>query len=109
MVSSDSTSPSLSRVQENGGCESCLLNHAPGTRKINLGEVKGAGVFIWGMAPGRDENNEGQEFVGRSGKLLWEELGRVGIERSKCDVQNVVRCFPTKQDRWPALKMRDPS
>jgi uracil-DNA glycosylase family 4 len=62
------------------------------------------------MAPGPDENDKGREFVGDSGKLLWQELGRVGILRSMCDIQNVVRCFPADhyEDRDPALKMRDP-
>jgi len=49
--------------------------------------------------------------VGKSGKLLWQELNRVGITRDICDVQNCVRCFPAdrNEDGWPALTMRDPS
>lgn len=87
------------------GCEFCLLNKAPNTHKIRLGEVNGEEVFVWGLAPGRKENEEGQEFVGESGKLLWKELGRVDIKRENCDIQNVVRCFPTNKDG----KMRNPS
>jgi DNA polymerase len=75
------------------GCEFCPLDKVPGIRKI-FGEVNGAEVFIWGMAPGQDENKEGKEFVGKAGKLLWQELERVGIKRPMCDVQNVVRCYP---------------
>src|SRR5580698_2456468 len=92
------------------GCQFCPLNTVPGIHKIK-GDVHGREIFIWGMAPGPDENKEGMEFVGRSGKLLWQELKRVGITRSMCDVQNVVRCFPADRDEneYPALKMRNPT
>jgi uracil-DNA glycosylase len=91
------------------GCQFCRLDKVPGINKI-MGKVHGREVFIWGMAPGPDENDKGREFIGKSGKLLWQELERVGIPRSKCDIQNVVRCFPADryEDRDPALKMRDP-
>ena len=92
------------------GCEFCPLNKIPGIHKVK-GEVHGREVFIWGMAPGPNENEELREFVGKSGKLLWQELKRVGITRSMCDVQNVVRCYPADRDEdaWPALKMRNPT
>lgn len=91
------------------GCEFCRLNEVAGIHKVK-GEVHGREVFIWGMAPGRQENDELREFVGKSGKLLWQELERVGILRSKCDVQNLVRCFPADQDEdsLRGLRMRDP-
>jgi len=91
------------------GCEFCPLNKVSGIHKVK-GEVRRREVFIWGMAPGREENEELREFVGKSGKLLWQELERVGILRSMSDVQNIVRCFPADRDeeRRPALKMRDP-
>lgn len=107
MVSSDKMSHSLHRTQKEIGCEFCSLDENPGIRKV-FGGVNGREVFIWGMAPGRKENKEGREFVGESGELLWKELGLVGIKRTNCDIQNVVRCFPTKIDRWPELKMRNP-
>ena len=69
------------------GCEFCPLNKIPGIHKV-MGEVHGREVFVWGMAPGPNENDEPEEFVGKSGKLLWQELKRVGITRhvrhSKC-------------------------
>jgi uracil-DNA glycosylase family 4 len=108
MVSSDKMSHSLHRTQKEIGCEFCSLDENPGIRKVH-GEVNGREVFIWGMAPGREENKEELEFVGKSGRLLWQELELVGIKRPMCDIQNVVRCFPTKKDSWPALKMRNPS
>jgi uracil-DNA glycosylase family 4 len=92
------------------GCEFCPLNGIAGIHKV-IGTVHGREVFIWGMAPGPDENREGREFIGKSGKLLWQELKRVGISREMCDVQNVVRCYPADrdEDEYPALKMRNPT
>jgi len=92
------------------GCEFCPLNKIPGIHKV-MGEVHGREVFIWGMAPGPNENDEREQFVGKSGKLLWQELKRVGITRDMCDIQNVVRCFPADrgEDSFPALRMRDPT
>jgi uracil-DNA glycosylase len=92
------------------GCEFCPLDKARGIHKV-MGSVAGREVFIWGLAPGREENEAGQEFVGDSGKLLWQELDRVGIARDMCDIQNAVRCFPADhcEDKPGALRMRDPS
>jgi hypothetical protein len=46
------------------GCEFCPLNKIPGIHKV-MGEVHGREVFIWGMAPGPNENDEPEEFVGK--------------------------------------------
>src|ERR1039458_8676292 len=92
------------------GCAFCPLNKVPGIHKVK-GEVHGREIFIWGIAPGPQENEKLTEFIGKSGELLWQELERVGILRSKCDVQNIVRCFPADQvenSRHP-LKKRNPS
>jgi DNA polymerase len=51
-------------------------------------------MFI-GEAPGRDEDLQGEPFVGRSGRLLdrlvMEELG---VDRSRFYIANVVKCRP---------------
>ena len=44
--------------------------------------VEGAPVLIIGEAPGKDEDEQGKPFVGRSGQLLDRMLGFVGLERS---------------------------
>lgn len=92
------------------GCQYCPLNDVKGIKKV-FGVVEGKDIFIWGMAPGPQENRDEKEFIGPSGDFLWAELRRVGIRRSDCDIQNVVRCFPADrdEDQYPALKMRNPS
>jgi len=52
------------------------------------------GVVIVGEAPGAEEVRQGKPFVGRSGKLLDENLHAAGIERNQCLVANVFRYQP---------------
>ena len=51
-------------------------------------------VFI-GEAPGRDEDLQGQPFVGRSGQLLDKlVLEEIGLERDRFYVMNTLLCRP---------------
>lgn len=57
-------------------------------------------MFI-GEAPGRDEDREGQPFVGRSGRLLTEIItNATGLQRKDVYIANVVKCRPP-QNRNP--------
>jgi DNA polymerase len=53
-------------------------------------------VMIVGEAPGRDEDEEGAGFVGKSGRQLWHELQKYDIDRANMHVTNVVKCYPSK-------------
>ena len=57
-----------------------------------------ADLMFVGEAPGRDEDLQGEPFVGRSGRLLdrliEEELGG---DRSRCYIANVVKCRPPER------------
>ena len=92
------------------GCEYCPLNEVKGINKI-FGKVRGKKIFLWAQSPGMQENKQKTELIGPSGKWLWKELKRVGINREDCDIQNVVRCVPADQvkNTWPPLKMRTPT
>lgn len=62
-------------------------------------------VLLVGEAPGANEDNLGEAFVGRSGAILREILARVGT--SLWEVLNAVRCRPTTPDgrnRAPSAK-----
>lgn len=51
--------------------------------------------MIIGEAPGRNEDEGGEPFIGRSGQLLFRLLEEeTGLERSQCFVTNVVKCRP---------------
>jgi uracil-DNA glycosylase family 4 len=54
-----------------------------------------ADLMFVGEAPGRDEDLQGEPFVGRSGKLLDKlVLEELGVDRSRFYIANVVKCRP---------------
>lgn len=64
-------------------------------------------IMIIGEAPGKDEDEQGRPFVGRSGQLLTRIIENgMKIKRSDVYISNIVKCRPTKdnlglQDRPP--------
>ncbi|GAB3684840.1 uracil-DNA glycosylase [Salinarchaeum chitinilyticum] len=53
-----------------------------------------ADLCFVGEAPGAQEDEEGEPFVGRSGGVLDEALRDVGLARSDVRITNCVRCRP---------------
>lgn len=51
--------------------------------------------MIVGEAPGSQENKKKLPFVGPSGKVIEQELAKIGISRDDIYFSNVVRCWPT--------------
>lgn len=50
-------------------------------------------IFI-GEAPGRDEDEQGRPFVGRSGQLLNKYIQTAGLTRDDVFITNIVKCRP---------------
>jgi DNA polymerase len=55
-----------------------------------------ADVMFVGEGPGQREDEQGLPFVGRSGELLEQLLGEIGLVRSDVYIGNVVKCRPPK-------------
>lgn len=53
-----------------------------------------ARVLIVGEAPGKNEDLQGEPFVGAAGKLLNELLGIAGLRREDVFIANVLKCRP---------------
>jgi uracil-DNA glycosylase len=53
-----------------------------------------ARVMFVGEAPGRDEDQEGLPFVGRSGKLLDRMMKAIGLDRTSSYIANVIPWRP---------------
>lgn len=53
-----------------------------------------AALMIIGEAPGKQEDEQGKPFVGRSGQLLTHLLHKAGLERADVFITNVVKCRP---------------
>jgi len=59
-----------------------------------MSEPERADIMVIAEAPGRTEEKSGLLLSGQSGKLLWEHLAEVGIQREDVYVANAVSCRP---------------
>jgi DNA polymerase len=74
-------------------CTRCGL---AGTRTqvvFGVGDPQARLMFV-GEAPGKNEDLQGEPFVGAAGKLLDTLLGEIGIARSEVYIANVLKCRP---------------
>ena len=55
-----------------------------------------ADLIIIGEAPGRDEDKEGEPFVGRAGKLLDRILDAIDFEREEVYITNILKSRPPR-------------
>lgn len=53
-----------------------------------------ADLMLVGEAPGKNEDLQGEPFVGAAGKLLDELLEGIGISREQSYIANVLKCRP---------------
>jgi len=77
-----------------GDCTRCRL-HKQGRKQIvfGVGNPKSRLMFI-GEAPGADEDEQGEPFVGRAGQLLNSMIKAMGLERSQVYIANIIKCRP---------------
>jgi uracil-DNA glycosylase len=76
-----------------GDCHRCPLGDTRTKLVFGVGDPHAALMFI-GEAPGRNEDLQGEPFVGAAGKLLDELLGSIGLERSQVYIANILKCRP---------------
>mgnify|MGYP002624962462 CR=1 FL=1 len=62
------------------GFDGCALK-ATARNTVFCDGVETAPVLLIGEAPGKDEDQEGKPFVGRSGQLLDRMLSQIGLDR----------------------------
>jgi DNA polymerase len=77
-----------------GDCTRCKL-HQQGRKQIvfGVGDPRAELMFV-GEAPGADEDQQGEPFVGRAGQLLNNMIKAMGISREQVYIANVVKCRP---------------
>jgi DNA polymerase len=77
-----------------GDCTRCKL-HQQGRKQIvfGVGDPRAELMFV-GEAPGADEDERGEPFVGRSGQLMNNMIKAMGIAREQVYIANVVKCRP---------------
>jgi uracil-DNA glycosylase family 4 len=77
-----------------GDCTRCRL-HSQGRKQIvfGVGDPNAQLMFI-GEAPGADEDEQGEPFVGRSGQLLTNMIKAMGLRREDVYIANIIKCRP---------------
>ena len=74
-------------------CAQCPL-HATRTKAVPGTGSPSARVMLIGEAPGREEDQRGQPFVGAAGRFLDEMLAGSGVNRANLFITNTVKCRP---------------
>jgi DNA polymerase len=77
-----------------GDCTRCRL-HKQGRKQIvfGVGSPRADLMFI-GEAPGADEDEQGEPFVGRAGQLLNNMIKAMGLRREDVYIANIIKCRP---------------
>ena len=75
------------------GCTACRLAENRTTVVFGDGDPQADLMFI-GEGPGYHEDQQGMPFVGKSGHLLEQLLGEIGLARPEVYIGNVVKCRP---------------
>ena len=77
-----------------GDCRRCKLWSGRTHLVFGVGNPKARLMFI-GEGPGRDEDLQGQPFVGRAGQLLTDIITKgIGARREDVYIANVIKCRP---------------
>lgn len=79
--------------KEMGECNRCGLHKQRTKLVFGSGNPKASVIFI-GEAPGRDEDLQGEPFVGRAGQLLTKIIEAMGMKRSDVYITNIVKSRP---------------
>jgi DNA polymerase len=74
-------------------CKKCGLHRTKTKYVVGSGNERAEIVFI-GEAPGREEDEKGEPFVGSAGKLLTDMLSMIGLSRDDVFIANVLKCRP---------------
>lgn len=87
-------SAELARVRSDlGECTRCKLHTTRTHIVFGVGDPRAELVFV-GEAPGRDEDRQGEPFVGRAGQLLTKMISAMGLSRDQVYIANIIKCRP---------------
>ncbi|MDE0299307.1 MAG: uracil-DNA glycosylase [Candidatus Poribacteria bacterium] len=84
----------ISRLRDEAmACERCELHATRNTVVFGTGNDKADLMFV-GEAPGADEDQQGEPFVGRAGQLLTKIIMAMGLTRDDVYIANIIKCRP---------------
>jgi len=78
---------------EAAACVACGLAETRTQVVFGVGAFDADIMFV-GEAPGRNEDLQGEPFVGAAGKLLHRLLAEIGVAREDVYIANVLKCRP---------------
>lgn len=76
-----------------GDCQRCPLAKTRQSLVFGVGNPAARLVLV-GEAPGREEDERGEPFVGEAGRLLDRILLAMGLQREEVYICNVLKCRP---------------
>jgi len=74
-------------------CQMCSLGKTRTKFVFGVGNPNADAMLI-GEAPGADEDQQGEPFVGRAGKLLNDILKAINFAREEVYIANILKCRP---------------
>ncbi|MDR1254547.1 MAG: uracil-DNA glycosylase [Puniceicoccales bacterium] len=80
-------------------CPTCLSHVHPGKKVVFGSGNLDADLFFCGEAPGADEEEQGEVFVGRAGQLLTKIIEAMGLPRSHVYIGNIMNWRPETPNR----------
>lgn len=83
-------------------CTRCELSESRTQTVFGVGD-RHARCLVIGEAPGAEEDQRGEPFVGRAGALLNAMLAAIGLAREAVFIANILKCRPPRnRDPKPA-------
>jgi DNA polymerase len=79
--------------EEMGECRRCKLHSTRTQIVFGTGNLQARLVFV-GEGPGRDEDLQGQPFVGQAGQLLTKIIQAISLSRQEVYITNIIKCRP---------------
>ena len=84
----------LRQIREDiGDCTRCKLHQHRKNIVFGVGDPHAELMFV-GEAPGADEDEQGEPFVGRAGQLLNNMITAMGLKREQVYIANIAKCRP---------------
>ena len=106
MLDNENINEELETIRQNvKTCTRCELATTRTNSVPGKGNFKADVIFV-GEAPGKNEDQKGEPFVGIAGHRLNNALENAGISRESVYITNIVKCRPP-ENRVPLISERD--